>query len=1061
MYSFRHQANLLVRGALLLTLLVSLFGSGQTAIAQGSQPQWDTEEVLFRLGIQQPAGADRTALSIQAAQQIRDSGLPAGTADAGAADAASQAASGLTSRLSPHAALSSAVLSSIHSSANTNYRDLILMADADGREDGAADHAGRLSSTAIGMPDGWMITRTAISEHTFANGFTSSIYYYGDSLGNVTISADTNADGSIDVTTVLNLPTIFNAFGVLNSDDQIVITGLAVNPVADLTSFPNVNGSYSFFSGKVGEILYVSYWDTGFGMRLSGTGELVQSGVLAFPIADVVSPARMQPNIQSDTGFPVTVGGAFGVVFSTFANLAGVAVDEDGSLYFHQVDLKDFTGGNIVKVTSQDLPGEGGFQDRSLATSGIVSITTLDPVNGIYRGSFGPNTQSNAVHNYSGTSPVFGNLVSLATGPNNVLYAGVARSYAATDPEAVRRTEGLFTNPEELGPTPSMIISFSDTSGAFDRCSTSTTDPGILPIADGIADVAQFGLTLQPGINNFRLFAQGSGPEVRGALPGSTADNTLQADFQLDYTLFSGLVVDEENKVYAISGGTPSGIGIDPSPQSGEILLFSDVQPFDRRADFIAMDFTQVSSSAAEGGDGKVTPFDYVFFKAPLEQASMTPAGLSGLSRGFLLYLNRTRDNPALFSSLPNGQTQADDQSSGPLNFNAFDVSQQIAGGDDWTSSSTGDNSIDPSPSGFEYLFRTLDSVSGELIPVTWYEFYLNSNGSLTFGDGDVAGTSSADSFTSGPPRVAGAWTDLNPGARWEGGFGATFPVQALGFAGINHFIVRWINVPSAGAEICGSSNTFSISLYDDGTGIDEDLSGAANLEGPTDLHYAYEPENDLIAGASTRSDGSGNLCFTYGRMDLLGSEAASGKVLVGVTPGGQTLSAAGIDLDQEARAGDVPFPFQQGIALGSTPPTMAFEFFTQGAAAGPTFDLRQEGNDPALSTPASQEDLNRGQVCFHNLDSQTLSFPPLPDLILQQWTALKATASSGLPVNYTVEGPCTIDASGEEKVFAGTTTGVCTVTAFQPGNDTYAATPYLQRSFQVWYGFFIPWIFR
>ena len=48
--------------------------------------------------------------------------------------------------------------------------------------------------------------------------------------------------------------------------------------------------------------------------------------------------------------------------------------------------------------------------------------------------------------------------------------------------------------------------------------------------------------------------------------------------------------------------------------------------------------------------------------------------------------------------------------------------------------------------------------------------------------------------------------------------------MQALGFANVNAFKIRWINVPEFGAEFCtvNASNTFAVTLYDDGTGIDE-----------------------------------------------------------------------------------------------------------------------------------------------------------------------------------------------------------------------------------------------
>ena len=86
-----------------------------------------------------------------------------------------------------------------------------------------------------------------------------------------------------------------------------------------------------------------------------------------------------------------------------------------------------------------------------------------------------------------------------------MLYAALARSFVATDDALTRNTEGLFSNPAALGPTPSMIISFADAAGRFDSC-TNGTGTGILPIGDGIADAATAGNPVTPGVNIFRVF---------------------------------------------------------------------------------------------------------------------------------------------------------------------------------------------------------------------------------------------------------------------------------------------------------------------------------------------------------------------------------------------------------------------------------------------------------------------------------------------------------------------------------------------------------------------------
>src|SRR6185295_17849719 len=223
--------------------------------------------------------------------------------------------------------------------------------------------------------------------------------------------------------------------------------------------------------GVTGEVLYVTYHDTE-GLRLTSSGTLVRSGLLAFPISDAVSPAAGGV-ILSGAGFPVTVGAAFAVAFSQFGNTAGCAVDDDGSVYFQQLDLIQFTGANIVKVLSLD---SSAFQDRSLAVTSALVITTLNPAGGVY-GNVGNAPQVNRFTNYSGTSTLFGDIVAINTGPCNVLYAAVSRSLVATDDAATQLTEGLFPAPSAFGAagTPSMVISFADCSGAFDVCSGAAT----------------------------------------------------------------------------------------------------------------------------------------------------------------------------------------------------------------------------------------------------------------------------------------------------------------------------------------------------------------------------------------------------------------------------------------------------------------------------------------------------------------------------------------------------------------------------------------------------------
>ncbi|HEY7531445.1 MAG TPA: hypothetical protein VH681_01530, partial [Nitrospiraceae bacterium] len=563
-----------------------------------------------------------------------------------------------------------------------------------------------------------------------------NVFYYGDSVGNVWVGVDTTGDGLVESVFQINIPSVLNAFGTVLSDDQITISGLAVNPVADLTSFANVNGAYAGFAGVTGEILYVTYHDTESGLRLSANNTVVRSGLLAFPISDVISPAAAPPGVITDTGFPVTVGGAFGVAFSIFSNVAGCAVDDDGSVYFQNVDLIQFSGSNIVKVQSLDSAIN---QDRSLAVSGILTITSLNPASRQYGSTSGPATQVNRFTNYSGTSTTFGNIAALATGACNVLYAAVSRSLVQTDDPGTQATEGRFVNPSALGATPSMIISFADCAGFSDVCSSPAAgQPGQIPIADGLADGPAAGVATVVGVNNFRVFVLGNGPDIRppaGQTSAIAVSTLLKVDMQIDYTAHAGLAVDEEGTVFVISGGTPAGIGTNPSALLGEVLCFPDACPMDRRGDFVDFRGDAVPNPPASGGnvgDGDSDRFDHIYYQSPLDTVTITPGGLAGLARGFLLYTNRTRNRVldiGTLANLPNGGVLGDDTSTLELIFEDFDLGHQAAGGDDQNTPFRGDDDnglgtptlIGPLSGGFEFVFGGPVGTAG----CVWNGFFL------------------------------------------------------------------------------------------------------------------------------------------------------------------------------------------------------------------------------------------------------------------------------------------------------------------------------------------------
>jgi hypothetical protein len=168
--------------------------------------------------------------------------------------------------------------------------------------------------------------------------------------------------------------------------------------------------------------------------------------------------------------------------------------------------------------------------------------------------------------------------------------------------------------------------------------------------------------------------------------------------------------------------------------------------------------------------------------------------------------------------------------------------------------------------------------------------------------------------------------------------------VQALGFAGPNHFKVRWINVPQTGEEANDNRNTFSISLFDDGTGTDENAVVpfwlGSSAEGPT------APRATTGVGPAVRPDHSGYFSFSYARMDLTG--APGEEVAVGYSVGAVGTVPAETNLSETIGW------------VGSGANDMVFEFFNT-----TDYDLRFEGNSFLISSPTTQPDHNRERLDF------------------------------------------------------------------------------------------------
>src|SRR6185295_1562214 len=111
--------------------------------------------------------------------------------------------------MNSQSALSAALVTTIGGRDN-QFSEVALLADWDGREDCVADRAQKVDDFSFSeLEIDFVLTRAAISEHTFANGFNENVLYYGDSIGNFWVGTDTNPGtnpvGTSVVDTVLRI----------------------------------------------------------------------------------------------------------------------------------------------------------------------------------------------------------------------------------------------------------------------------------------------------------------------------------------------------------------------------------------------------------------------------------------------------------------------------------------------------------------------------------------------------------------------------------------------------------------------------------------------------------------------------------------------------------------------------------------------------------------------------------------------------------------------------------------------------------------------------------------
>lgn len=162
----------------------------------------------------------------------------------------------------------------------------------------------------------------------------------------------------------------------------------------------------------------------------------------------------------------------------------------------------------------------------------------------------------------------------------------------------------------------------------------------------------------------------------------------------------------------------------------------------------------------------------------------------------------------------------------------------------------------------------------------SWTRFFVNTNGTVTFGAGSTDATPTATEFRNGPPAVAGMWTDLNPG------LGGSITITLSQF-GIWHR-VEFAGVPSAAAP--GVANAFHVRFSHLGTLFLHYVPGAGH---PSDTLVGFTPGGGAtLPSGATASGGLSFLSYSG-----LGCQMGSATDAVFESTGGAAVPTGWTDI--------------------------------------------------------------------------------------------------------------------------------------------------------------------
>ena len=338
---------------------------------------------------------------------------------------------------------------------------------------------------------------------------------------------------------------------------------------------------------------------------------------------------------------------------------------------------------------------------------------------------------------------------------------------------------------------------------------------------------------------------------------------------------------------------------------------------------------------------------------------------------------------------------------------------------------------------------------------------YVDSSGTIHAAVGVLSSNPSGDSV---PARAA---LSRQTGARFAVG-----PVPATGNYGGD-------SGPASAAQLNNPVNyafdpAGNLFIADNGNGVIREVLAPAPAQPQTITFAALPNVTYNAAPISLTATASSGLAVTYtvtGPATLNGSTltlTGAGTVAVTATQPGNTNYAAATPVTQSftvAQAALTVTADNKSRQAGQPNPPLTYSFAgfigadtaANAVTGAPVLTLTPISGTPnytiniAIGTLASTNytfTLVNGTLSVVGATAQIITFNPLPNQTYGVAPiTLTATASSGVPVTYTVTGPARLVGSATLSV---TGAGAVSVTAQQLGNGTYAPAPTVTQSFTV-----------